>query len=215
LWYSNASGRGARLPMDVEYLHDCDVSPVFSRKLQIPKIFEPIAFDEFEGLQHLLTPKSSYLDPTRTVSTKGELDLLFGDGRQPAMLSNALPWLLAVSCWGRNIELLEGRLDSLGDVAMSHPSLATFKPIPLLRQHVTEIQHALRDIKDGISEEETQAFLQLQTLAQFRLETLDGMFNTLLKQASTLYSKASNEIQLVIGSVTIEVLFSDSQAHDV
>jgi hypothetical protein len=89
---------------------------------------------------------------------------------------------------------------------MSTPSLASFKPIPLLRQLVTELHGLLREIKDDIGEEESQAFVKLQTLAQFRLETLDSIFDTLLKQASALSSKVSNDIQLVIGSVTIQVV---------
>jgi hypothetical protein len=89
---------------------------------------------------------------------------------------------------------------------MSSPSLETFKPIPLLRQYVAEVQDNLREIKDSIGEEETQAIAQLQPLAQFRLETLDSIFDNLLKQASALSSKASNEIQLVIGTVTIQVI---------
>jgi hypothetical protein len=89
---------------------------------------------------------------------------------------------------------------------MSSPSLETFKPIPLLRQYVAEVQDNLREIKDSIGEEETQAIAQLQSLAQFRLETLDSIFDNLLKQASALSSKASNEIQLVIGTVTIQVI---------
>jgi hypothetical protein len=191
LWYSNASRLGARLPIDVEFLRHYNISSVFSQRLRTSATFPPI-FDDLGGLQHLLTRKSALLNPTRTESTKDELDLLFGDGNQPAIVKNVLPWLLAVSSWGRHIELLDRRLERLRNVAMSSPSLATFKPIPLLRQHITEIQHALREIKDGISEEENQAFLQLQQVAQFRLETLDGMFNTLLKQASALSSKASN-----------------------
>jgi hypothetical protein len=89
---------------------------------------------------------------------------------------------------------------------MSSPSLETFKPIPLLRQYVAEVQDNLREIKDSIGEEETQAIAHLQSLAQFCLETLDSIFDNLLKQASALSSKASNEIQLVIGTVTIQVI---------
>jgi hypothetical protein len=83
------------------------------------------------------------------------------------------------------------------------------------------MQGVLRDMKDDIGDEENQAFVQLQTLAQFRMETLaqfrmetlDSIFDMLLKQASALSSKASNEIQLVIGSVTIQVMTPITQVH--
>jgi hypothetical protein len=102
---------------------------------------------------------------------------------------------------------------------MTNPSLETFKPIPLLRQYVADLQDALREMKDAVREEEAQAFAQLQQtdnpVDTFRPETLDSIVDMLLKQADALSLKASNEIQLVIGSVTIQVPLPASQVHDV
>jgi ABC-type transporter Mla subunit MlaD len=125
-------------------------------------------------------------------------------------LEIVLPWLLAASAWRRSIELVDRRLNHLRTRAMSYASLDTFRPIHLLRQYVADLHDALQDLKDGLGETENQAVAQLQTLAQFRLETLDSIFDTLLKQANALSSKASNEIQLVIGSVTIQVSYLSS-----
>jgi hypothetical protein len=210
-WYIKTYSRGACLPMDIRFLQNSFTpafTPVFGKLHWRPGRPNPTAFGEFGALKHLLTTRYSLLNPTRAESTKDEFDLLFGaedTSLTPADLAIVLPWLLAASAWRRNIELLDGRLTHLRTLAMSNPSLATFRPIPSLRQYVADLYDALRGIKDFVNEEEVQAFAQLETLAQFRLEKLDSIFDTLLKQASALSSKASNEIQLVIGSVTIQV----------
>lgn len=67
------------------------------------------------------------------------------------------------------------------------------------------LQDALREVKDAIREEDDVAFAELQKVAGHKLETLDSIFDTLLKQANALSQTASNEVQLVIGPVTIQV----------
>jgi hypothetical protein len=195
--------QGVRLPLSTRFLRSNMVSSVFNGPPLDVEHHTP--FDEFGVLTHLLTTKHSLLNPARAESTKDELDLLFSVDDQ-YLISTVLPWLLAAFAWRLTLEQLDRRLNRLRTTAMSSPSLETFKPIPLLRQYVAEVQDNLREIKDSIGEEETQAIARLQSLAQFRLETLDSIFDTLLKQATALSSKASNEIQLVIGSVTIQVI---------
>jgi hypothetical protein len=202
--------------MSTRFFRYNGISPVFGKSPLDSKYMYPTAFDEFGALKHLLTTKHSLLNPTRAETSKDELDLFFSVGNEslkPATLSVVLIWVLAASAWRLNLEQLDRRLDRLRTIAMSNPSLATFKPIPLLRQYVAEVQDALREIKDGIGEKDNQALAQLQSLAQPRLETLDSIFDTLLKQTGALSSKASNEIQLVIGSVTIQVMTPISQVH--
>jgi hypothetical protein len=214
LWYSKASRRGACLPKDIRFFQRYGLyGPIFGRLPFTPGEPSPTGFDEFGALKHLLTTKRSFLNPGRIESTKDEFDLLVGswnDSSTMVTLEIVLPWLLAASAWRRSIELVDRRLNHLRTRAMSYPSLDTFRPIHLLRQYVADLHDALQDLKDGLGETENQAVAQLQTLAQFRLETLDSIFDTLLKQANALSSKASNEIQLVIGSVTIQVSYLSS-----
>lgn len=165
-------------------------------------------FDEFERLQQLLTTKYSLLNPSRAESTKDEFDILCSfdnDILQRQPVSVALLWLLIAFSWQSNITQLERRLTQLRTIAMSDPSLKTFRPIPQLRQYVADLQDALRDTKDQIEEEDNDAFNVLQSTAGHKLETLDNIFDTLSKHASALSQTASNEIQLVIGSVAIQV----------
>lgn len=75
----------------------------------------------------------------------------------------------------------------------------------MLRQNVADLQDALQEARDSIGEADMSAFSELQKNTEYRIETLQGIFDTLLKQASALSMTASNEIQLVIGSVTIQV----------
>lgn len=156
-----------------------------------------------------MTTKISVLNPTRAQSAKDELDLLFGDAQNSLSaekLAVVLPWLMVAYAWRLNVRYLSRRLNQLRDKAMSDPSLRTFRPIPMLRQNVADLQDALQEAKDSIGEADTLAFAELEKLAGHPLESLDGIFDTLLKQASALYLTASNEIQLVIGSVTIMVI---------
>jgi hypothetical protein len=210
LWYGKVVGRSARLPPSLQFIRD-NINLSAADQFQLDSDPDSTHFDEFGELKHMLTTKYSLLNPTRAESTKDELAILLSvgsDSQEPAALAIVLPWLLSASAWRRNIELLDRQLNQLRTTAMLSPSLATFKPIPLLRQSVADLEEALRQMKDAIREEEVQAFAQVQKLAQFRLETIDSVFDTLLKQASVLSSKASNEIQLVIGSVTIQVMLS-------
>jgi hypothetical protein len=217
LWYGKVVGRSARLPPSLQFIRD-NINLSAADQFQLDSDPDSTHFDEFGELKHMLTTKYSLLNPTRAESTKDELAILLSvgsDSQEPAALAIVLPWLLSASAWRRNIELLDRQLNQLRTTAMLSPSLATFKPIPLLRQSVADLEEALRQMKDAIREEEVQAFAQVQKLAQFRLETIDSVFDTLLKQASALSSKASNEIQLVIGSVTIQVMLSTFHTYDV
>jgi hypothetical protein len=153
--------------MDIRLFQDIIPSPLLRRFQRTSEEPPRTDFDEFGALRDLLTSRHSFLNPARADSTKGEFDLLLGGGNAsctPAALAIKLPWLLSASAWYRKIEILDRHLDLLRTIAMSTPSLASFKPIPLLRQLVTELHGLLREIKDDIGEEESQAFVKLQTL---------------------------------------------------
>lgn len=167
------------------------------------------SFDVFTELRTLLTMKASILNPTRAESRNDELDLLFGkigESLTPSSFSLILPWLLAASLWQDNLRFFSRRLKTLSNKAMSRPSLATFRPVPMLRQNVTDARECLQQVKDDIGDADIAAFADLQALVDYRLESLEAIFDTLLKQADALLSAAGNEIQLIIGSVTIQVL---------
>ncbi|GAB7336424.1 hypothetical protein MBLNU13_g09723t2 [Cladosporium sp. NU13] len=87
---------------------------------------------------------------------------------------------------------------------MLKASLDTFKPIPTLRQNIADFRDTLQNASYSVGKADTRAFSELQDIASHRLESLDVVFDVLLKRTDALSAKASNEIQLVIGSVTIQ-----------
>lgn len=138
----------------------------------------------------------------------GGFELLFGNYDKPLTtktFSTVLQWLLVVSGWKDNIGFFEKRLRELSNAAMSKPSLDTFRSIPLLRQNISDLIEAIERERSRIRGEARAAFAELQQVTHHHVESLDDVFEDLMKQASALSAKTSNEIQLVIGSVTIQL----------
>lgn len=163
-------------------------------------------YDAFSKMLDLLTFKSSSFIKDQSVS---ERDLMFGSHTKSLTTENfgvVVQWLLTVSAWRTNIRAFESQLQKLSNLAMSMPSLKTFRPIPILRQDATDMRDALQRQKDEVGVEDIAAFSGLQETTNHQLESLDSVFETLLRETDALSAKASNEIQLVIGSVTILVL---------
>ncbi|KAM0710554.1 hypothetical protein Q7P35_002225 [Cladosporium inversicolor] len=206
LSFRELATQGACLPQSIRLCHQVEAElhrDGYSAKHQ----WDIDPFDLFARIQDLFTNKMSFLNPTKTESTKDELDLLFGhgdDSLDQASFALALAWLLAASTWQSNINAFDHRLKQLRTTAMMTPSLLTFQPIPLLRQNVEDMDTALQEMKESITEIDHEAFAKLRLLANHPLQTLENIFDTLLKRTAALSSTAGNEIQLVIGSVTIQ-----------
>jgi hypothetical protein len=197
-----------RLPLNVG-LYLSPESNVFRQSLDKPiyrlrDVFNG-GFDAYSKIRNLLTSKSpNFVKGTRI----SELDLLFGNHGKSLSSGNfrvVLGWLLAVSVWKDNIKALDDHLQRLSNKAMSKPSLQSFRPIPNIRQNVTDLKNAVQRDKDAIEDETRAAFTEFQGILSHQLESLDDVFETLLKETDAIPAKASNEIQLVIGSVTIQV----------
>jgi hypothetical protein len=169
-------------------------------------------FDAFSRVMDLLTSKTSNLVKGATAS---EFELMFGNYIKPFTTTNfgiALQWLLVVHAWKRNIRTFERQLQRLSNDTMSTPSLKTFKPIPMLRQNVADLSDTIEREKACIEDGVRAAFAELREITKHQVESLYDVFGILLSEASALSTKAGNEIQLVIGSVTIQVC-SQSQCH--
>lgn len=161
--------------------------------------------DAFVRITDLLSLKSSIFVKGTKVS---ELDLLFGNPIKlptPASFGIILGRLLEVSTWERNIRAFDTNLGELSTKALLKASLDTFRPIAALRQNVSDLRFALQKASDRVGKADTTAFDELQYITSHRLESLDSVFKALLERTDALSAKVSNEIQLVIGSVTIQV----------
>lgn len=123
----------------------------------------------------------------------------------PASFGTTLARLLEVSKWVVNIQAFDRHLGKLSTKAILKPSLDTFRPIPMLRQNVAELRHALLMSRSTIGKRDTTAFAELEDVTSHRLKPLDSVFDALLELTDALSARIGNEIQLVIGSVTIQV----------
>jgi hypothetical protein len=160
-------------------------------------------YDTFPRVLHML--KTPHFVKGIKVS---ELDLMFGNHTEPLTTTNfgiVFQWLMVISAWKMNIKDMDDWLQRLSNGALSKPSLKTFRPIPTLRQHITDLRNAIEREKDDITDEARAVFSELRGVTDHQLESLDGILETLIKEADVLSTEASNEIQLVIGSVAIQV----------
>jgi len=167
--------------------------------------------DTFQRMLVLLTLKSSIFARGKKLSG---YDVVFGQRNKfltPASFGLILGRLLEVSGWEKNISALDRHLGRLSMEAMLRASLDTFRPIPTLRQNVADLRDALQKASDSVGHTDTTAFAQLQDITSNQLESLDSVFGVLLRRTDALSAKVSNEIQLVIGSVTTQVCHTPTQ----
>lgn len=189
---------------------------VYLRSRVLPDTILDVAqrsHDAFTKVVNLLTLKSSLFAKDTKLSG---LDIMFGERENfrslsPTSFEIIFGRLLEVSGWENNIRALDRHLGKLSTAAMSKASLDTFRPIPALRQNVADLRIALQDASDSVGEADTTAFDTLQGARNRDLVSLHSGFETLLKRTDALSAKASNEIQLVIGSVTIQVCHTSMQ----
>jgi hypothetical protein len=164
--------------------------------------------DSFLRVLDLLKHKHSSFGKGTKVT---ELDLMFGNHTESLTEKNfgiVLQWLLVVSAWRDNIRAFDNWLRVLSLKAVSNPSLKTFRPIPTLRQNVADLRNALEQEKLRIEDEAREASAELQEITKHQVQSLGDVFENLLSETNALSTKASNEIQLVIGSVAIQVLIA-------
>lgn len=206
LRYSASPGRMLFLPLNIEVCFRYR-DAVRRDRLDARHSAEE-SFNAYSAMEKLLTTKSPIFVKDTKVSN---FNLLFGHGKDLSTSANfktVFLWLLAVSTWEANIQAFDTHLEQLSNKAMAKPSLETFRPIPALRQNVADMRDSLQITKATIGESDTTAFIQLEEILGPELESLDSVFKILLQRTNALSAKASNEIQLVIGSVTIQVPFS-------
>ena len=165
--------------------------------------------DLFTNICDLLTSKSPIFrfqrDEEPWISDLFILLRSHDESLAPNSFRMILSWLVAVSAWRTHIRSYDRTLEELSARALRKPSLEAFRPIPNLRKNVMDMKDAIERAKDGIGAADMAAFAELQRTVGFPLESLDSIFQTLLQQTNALSAKASNEIQLVLGSVTVQV----------
>jgi hypothetical protein len=128
----------------------------------------------------------------------------------PRQMAEITAMAMVVSTWQINVEYLEDRFNRSRHEAIADPSLRTFHPLTLLRRNIADLDDALVEARKRIEPE----FLgwtkttQQKNLGQRVLETFGPRYDPLFHKVHVMSTKLNNEIQLVIGSVTVQVCIS-------
>jgi hypothetical protein len=117
------------------------------------------------------------------------------------------------SAWQINVEYLEDRFNRARHEAIADPSLRTFHPLTLLRRNIADLDDALIHARKNIESESLvwTRTAQERDLGQRVLEIFGPRYDALFHRVHVMSTKLNNEIQLVIGSVTVQVSPSQLQ----
>jgi hypothetical protein len=113
----------------------------------------------------------------------------------------------AISAWEANVQYLESRFNRSRHEAIADPSLHTFHPLTLLRRNIADLEDALVSARKLVepSSEDWIAAAQDITHDKRCLEFFVPQYDALLNRVNAMSTRLNNEIQLVIGSVTVQV----------
>jgi hypothetical protein len=121
----------------------------------------------------------------------------------------AIYWCVTIYYNILRIVPTSGCLHSSRHAAIASPSLKTFDPLTLLRRSLADIEDAIRDAKKFFTFENghidfEKLFVNNDAKAA-KPERTEVQYDYLLEKIKALNSVLNNEIQLVIGSVTVKV----------
>jgi hypothetical protein len=127
------------------------------------------------------------------------------EARAFCMLDIMIGYII-LNIWQHNMQQMEKRLHHHRHKAIANPSLVTFAPLTLLRRNLADLEDALRAAKSGFIVATRRDILHLSIKHNDpKTESTEARYDILLGQAKAMSIMLTNEIQLVIGSVTIQV----------
>jgi hypothetical protein len=146
----------------------------------------------FDQITEIVENKPQVFLDSDKMEADGMLDLLVG--------------YTILGTWQHNLRYLEDRLDRRRHEAIASPSLDSFAPLTSLRRNVADIEDAIRAAKDRFA----QATKRMTSEAlpggyDAKTQASEAQYDVLLEQVKTMSTLLNNEIQLVIGSVTVQV----------
>lgn len=130
--------------------------------------------------------------------------LLFGgDTYSAEEISCTLTALLVELAWQANIAYLEFRLMELRNNAISRLDLVSFQRLALLRRNVTDLQNAI--LATQLLCRTCHTVRHYGPVHKLHRASLEDIIQQLMTKNDTLFKAVDHEMQLVIGSVTIQV----------
>ena len=164
----------------------------------------------YSRLGGLFSAKKQRLSSHATSGRDTVLRLLFdarSEGLMPLLLEIeiTLPVLLAVSTWHSNNDFLEARLSSLRHTVVSDPNRTTFASLMLFRKNISDLEQAMLRSSDMVTNYHQACLAALQKQTAKQLRTHDEVFATLTLRTRALAVALDHEVQMVVGSVTVQV----------
>lgn len=152
--------------------------------------------------------------PARRLSAP-TMQLLFGGDHRfralpPIQLERQLPALMIMSVYRSNVKYIQDRLDQHRHGAIQDPNLETFQPLALLRQNIADMQDELREKRQSFGVSRSMSFFDSDQGKYMSLyweppESVAWDFRALLEKLEDMSKTLDHELELVIGSVTIQV----------
>lgn len=155
-------------------------------------------------------PGYSYFDFPRDVVKTLEDPLLRGlfldaDRVDVHKVKAFLPSCTVLNAWRYNATYLEGRINLHRHDAIASPSLDTFDPLTSLRRNIAHLEDAIMEAKRNIGWDlKKNRKISITNVDEGRA-ILEAQYDILLQQVRSMSKALNNEIQLVIGSVTVRV----------
>lgn len=179
-----------------------------------PEHFLPVTFkpNDFPGGKEVMCFELA-TNLRNALSAPSARQILFS--LNPRWMIELLPVTMILSSWKDNVQYFEERLNASRHNAIARPSLETFHPLTLLRRNIADLEDAVIAAKRSINDKRPmkEAFEEHWKATNNGLDSLDDQYDALLRRIKTLSELLSNEIQLVIASVTVQVSISWSQWH--
>jgi hypothetical protein len=132
----------------------------------------------------------------------------------PVTFKAFLPLSLILVAWRYNARYLRERINRYRHDAIANPSLETFSPLTRLRRHIPPLEDEIVGARSDVGRLLiANRKLKVKDIDKGRA-VLGEHYDVLLEEVRSMSTTLNNEIQLVIGSVTVQVLaFSDARAY--
>lgn len=121
---------------------------------------------------------------------------------------------MVLNVWRSNVGYIEQRLEYYRHEAIVHPSLDTFQPLTTLRMNIADLERAIIDAR----KESRSSFADLMHAFDKKHNTQAKLpevaYESLLQRVRAMSTLLNNEIQLIIGSVTVQVHNTLSEASE-
>lgn len=150
-----------------------------------------------------------YYQLSHVLSYEKRLGALIGTNILTALeLLVMLSSYMVVNTWENNVAYMEARLELSRHEAIANPSMKTFKPLTTLRINIADLEQAILKARRLYNLTYTRALLDILDESDAKdLKRPEAEYESLLHRVKTMSTVLNNEIQLVIGSVTVQVCY--------